>query len=65
VPVVLGNVKDKGKTGNLITRNGICPVKYHATSFPFICELRFDSPVADVAIQDVFAVYPDFDVHSG
>jgi hypothetical protein len=30
-----------------------------------MCELRFDRPVADVTVQDVFAVYPDFDMHSG
>jgi hypothetical protein len=65
VPIILGNAKDKGKTGNLITRNGTCPVNYLATSFPFTCELRFDQPVADVKVQDVFAVYPDFDMHSG
>lgn len=65
MPIVLGNVKDKDKIGNLITRNGTCPVKYHATSFPFMCELRFDTPVAEVDIQDVFAVHQDFDTHTG
>jgi len=65
VSIILGNAKDKGKTGNLITRNGTCPVEYHTASFPFTCELRFDSPVADIAVQDVFTVYPDFDMHSG
>ena len=65
VPIILGNAKDKGKTGNLISRNGTCPVEYHAASFPFTCELHFDSPVADIAVQDVFTVYPDFDMHSG
>jgi hypothetical protein len=65
VPVVLGNVKDKAKLGNLITRNGTCPVVYHAASFPFTCELQFETPVTDVDIQDVFTVYQDFDVHIG
>lgn len=65
VPIVLGNVKDRNKTSNLITRNGTCPVNYHATSFPFTCELHFDSPVADIDIQDVFAVYQDFNIVTG
>jgi hypothetical protein len=65
VPVVLANVKDKAKFGNLITRNGTCPVIYHATSFPFTCELHFETPVANLDIQDVFTVYQDFDVHTG
>ncbi|KAJ9575650.1 hypothetical protein L9F63_007479, partial [Diploptera punctata] len=62
VPVILCNSKSTEKTGNLITRNKSCPFDYLASSFPFICELRFDSPVADVDIQDVFVVYQDFDI---
>lgn len=65
VPVVLGNGKNKDKIGNLITRNGTCPVNYHVTSFPFVCELHFDSPVAEVDVQDVFAVHQDFDIRTG
>lgn len=65
VPIVLANVKDKAKFGNLITRNGTCPVMYHATSFPFTCELHFETPIADLDIQDVFTVSQDFDVHTG
>ncbi|PNF39229.1 hypothetical protein B7P43_G17625 [Cryptotermes secundus] len=38
---------------------------YHATSFPFTCELYFETPMADLEIQDVFTVYQDFDVHTG
>jgi hypothetical protein len=65
VPIVLGNVRDKAKRGNLITSNGTCPVTYRAASFPFTCELHFETPVTDVDIEDVFTVYQDFDAHTG
>ncbi|KAJ9594723.1 hypothetical protein L9F63_013997 [Diploptera punctata] len=65
VPIVLCNSKSTEKIGNLITRNESCPFDYLASSFPFMCELRFDSPVADVDIQDVFAVYQDFHIKDG
>ena len=65
VPIVLCNSKGVEKSGNLITRNGSCPFDYRTSSFPFMCELRFDSPVAEVDVQDVFAVYQDFNIRDG
>ncbi|XP_069681338.1 nuclear pore membrane glycoprotein 210 isoform X2 [Periplaneta americana] len=66
VPIVLENSRDTDKIGNLISRNGTCPfTHYRTTAFPFMCEIRFDSPVADVDVQDVFAASQDFDINTG
>ncbi|PSN36073.1 hypothetical protein C0J52_06709 [Blattella germanica] len=64
-PIVLVNSQAPNKIGNLITRNGSCPYDYELSSFPFMCELRFDSPIADIDVEDVFAVYQDFNMKEG
>lgn len=70
VPLLLLSEKDgPSKVSNLVRENCPCPPPSHYnpphTQLPFICEIRFNSPMAPVDIHQVFNVQPSFSIQTG
>nr|CAD7259159.1 unnamed protein product [Timema shepardi] len=53
------------KSSNHIGDIGSCYQDIHMETYPFICDLRFDSPVVNLDVLDIFAVHQGFNVTTG
>lgn len=65
VTLLLRSERETGKVNNLIKGDSPCPTLASYNVPPFVCEIRFNSPMAPVDIHHMFNIHPSFCVKTG
>lgn len=66
IPLLLLNDQLSDRTRNLIAKDNACHTKnFNVSHFPFSCEVRFNSLLTSLNVQDVFIVRPHFSIDTG
>ncbi|XP_063241052.1 nuclear pore membrane glycoprotein 210-like [Bacillus rossius redtenbacheri] len=65
IPLLLSSKRDVNKANNIVARNNTCHSVMAMTTYPFMCELKFDSPVKNLDVMNIFAVHQAFDSDTG